>query len=126
MAIEIGKGSKSERVPHNDVSLFTTTSNKSVLTRINKGIYSFLMKIKGFVLLINEIFDIMDVNKSIQRRRNDVVKIWEKFNFCDPSIVNLLFNNLDTILLFLKSSWLLLKHAQYLIGLERFLGTGNT
>jgi len=93
------------------VSLFTTTSNKSVLTRINKGIYSFLMKIEGFVLLINEIFYIMDVNKSIQRRRNDVVKIWEKFNFCDPSIVNLLFNNLDTILLFLKSSWLLFKHA---------------
>lgn len=79
------------------------------------------MKIEGFVLLVNKVFDIMDMNKPVQRRRHDIVKIREEFYFRDPTIVNLLFNNLDTILLFLKSSWLLLKHGQNLIGLKTFL-----
>lgn len=84
------------------------------------------MKIEGFVLLVNEVFDIMDMNKAVKRRRHDVVKIREEFNFRDPTIVNLLLNNLDSILLFLKCSWLLLKHGQNLIWLETFLGTGNS
>lgn len=59
----------------------------------------------------------MNMNKAVEGRGNDVVKVREKLNFCDPTVMNLLFNDLDSILLLLKSSWFLLKHGQYLIRL---------
>jgi hypothetical protein len=75
------------------------------------------MKIEGFIFLILKVFYIMNMNEAVKRRRNNIVEVREKLYFCDPTVMNLLFNDLYSILLLLKSRWLLLKQGQYLIRL---------
>jgi hypothetical protein len=59
----------------------------------------------------------MDMDEAVQGGGDDVVEVWEKLNFSDPTIVNLFFNDLDSVLLLLKGSRFLLKQRQYLIRL---------
>jgi hypothetical protein len=57
------------------------------------------------------------MDEAVQGGGDDVVQVGEKLYFSDPTIVNLLFNDLDSVLLLLKGSWFLLKQRQYLIRL---------
>lgn len=54
MSIQIGQVLQSVGLPKDDVSLFSTGSNKSVLGRVHKAVDSFLMEIKGTSWLISE------------------------------------------------------------------------
>ena len=65
MAIEMREGSKSEGVPHDDVALLSAAGNEPVLTRVDKRIHTFLVKVKRLVVLVAKILNIMDVNEAI-------------------------------------------------------------
>lgn len=73
VAIQVRESAKSEGVPHNNVSFLTATGNESVLGRVNEGVYTLLMKIEGLIILVIEVFNIMDVNLTVQRRGYNVV-----------------------------------------------------
>jgi hypothetical protein len=47
------------------VSLFATTSDESVFARINEGVHTLLMEIEGFILLVNKILNIMDMDEAV-------------------------------------------------------------
>ena len=73
MSVEITEGVSSERIPHNDMSLFSATGYKSVLRGIDKGIDTFLMKCKCLVFFKAKIFNIVNVDKPIKRWWDNVV-----------------------------------------------------
>jgi hypothetical protein len=99
------------------VSLLAAASDESVFARVNEGVHTLLMEIEGFILLVDKVLDVMDVDEAVQGGGDDVVQVGEKLNFSNPTVVNLFFNNLDSVLLLLKGSWFLLKQRQYLIRL---------
>ena len=70
------------------------------------------MKIESFVVLITKVFDIMNMNESIQRGRNNIVQVRIKLNLCNPPFVYLLLDNLNTFLyFFIPNSFLSVKCA---------------
>ena len=120
MTVKIGKGSQCEWIPHNDVTLLTTTCDESLLAGINKGINTLLMQVKRLIVSVVQILNVVDMNETIKRRGHYVVKIWEELNLCNPSVVNVLLNDLNTVLLFVKAHGLLLKHLKDLFRLQGF------
>lgn len=56
------------------------------------------MNIECFVFLINQVFDIVDMYHTIERRRNDVIQVWVVLDFCDPTFMNQLFNMFSSFL----------------------------
>ena len=65
MTIEIRQSSKSERVPHDNVTLLSTTSHESVLWGVDEGIHSLLMQIEGLVLLIWQVLYVVNMDEAI-------------------------------------------------------------
>jgi len=47
------------------VSLLATASDESVFTRIDEGVHSLLMEIEGFILLVDKVLDIMDMDEAV-------------------------------------------------------------
>ena len=101
MAIEIGQDSKCERVPHENVPFFAATSDESALLWIDEGVDWLLMDIEGLLVLVFEIFDVVDMNKWVNWGGYDVLKIIVVLDLGNPGVVNNLFDKLHTKLLFL-------------------------
>jgi len=108
MSIQEGQLTKCEWIPHNDVTLLSTRSHKSVLWGVDEWVDTLLMQVKSFVRSIIKSFNIMNMDEAVKRRRNDISKIWVVFYFCDPTLVNLSYDWLVNIFLHLiVTNWFL-------------------
>jgi hypothetical protein len=47
------------------VSLLATASDESVFARVNEGVHSLLMEIEGFILLVDKVLDVMDMDEAV-------------------------------------------------------------
>jgi hypothetical protein len=47
------------------VSLLAAASDESVFARVNEGVHSLLMEIKGFILLVDKVLDVMDMDEAV-------------------------------------------------------------
>ena len=102
-----------EWIPHNNVSLFSARGDESMLRRVNERVNSFLMESKRLVLFKLQLFDVMDMNKSIERGGNDIIQIGVILDFCDPSSMDKFFDNFYTNFFFLERNVLSLCSGRF-------------
>ena len=79
---------ESEGVPHKNVPFLSTTSNKSALLRVNERIDRFLMNIECFVVLVLKFIDFMDMDETVDRRRNYILEVVIIFDLGDPRFMD--------------------------------------
>lgn len=114
--VQIRECTQSKRVPHDDVPFLSTTSNESVLRGVNERVHSFLMQVEGLVLFVRKILYVVDVYEPIKGSWYDIVEVWVELDLCNPTFVDLLFNDCETMfLLLVRYRLLLLKSDGVLI-----------
>jgi hypothetical protein len=67
MSIHVVEYTKCEGIPHNNVAFLSTTCDESVFARVNEGVHTLLVKIERFVLLVSQLFNVVNMNESIER-----------------------------------------------------------
>ena len=65
MSIQVAQHTDSERIPHQNVSLFSTTGNKPMLGRVDEGVDTLLVEVECLTVFVLELFDVVNVDHTV-------------------------------------------------------------